>query len=293
MVDGERNAKRRRRGGHRRRERACTGKVGWRAQADSRRGEQGGRGNYHWGVKYHIILKRPNSSVPVASFGVLGPHHPIIEHDVGTRILDQKNKEKKITFCWKALDHSLNNFEELTQWAFFPLGLHLPTQLQTWMTLVNALKSIIVFIETDEITKTSTLTTTFHKPAGGANIYVRFGYSPLKHCSHTRGKVSGSMNSYPIDMMHTIQQSTKEGLKEELEGDFRLNKSINWIEQVWTPNRKTIHDLPQSCGGGKSICLVWIRPTDDFQSRPGKQFRINECWYGQCKQTGLQSMTQI
>ena len=55
---------------------------------------------------------------------------------------------------------------------------------------------------------------TFHNPEGESNMYVRFGYGPLKICNHTQGKVSGSMNAKPINIIHTNQQSTKEGLNE-------------------------------------------------------------------------------
>ena len=44
-----------------------------------------------------------------------------------------------------------------------------------------------------------TLATTFHKPAGGANLYVRLGYVPHKIFNHTRGQVSGPMNADPIN----------------------------------------------------------------------------------------------
>ena len=38
---------------------------------------------------------------------------------------------------------------------------------------------------TGAITKTGTLTTTFHKPAGEANLYVRFGCVPLTIFNNT------------------------------------------------------------------------------------------------------------
>ena len=44
------------------------------------------------------------------------------------------------------------------------------------------LKSINVLMATGEITKTGTLATTFRKPVGGENPYVRFGYVPLPIC---------------------------------------------------------------------------------------------------------------
>ena len=39
--------------------------------------------------------------------------------------------------------------------------------------------------------------------------------------NRTQGQVSVSMNSDPLNMIHTIQQSTKEGLNKYLDGDFR------------------------------------------------------------------------
>ena len=61
-------------------------------------------------------------------------------------------------------------------------------------------------METGEITKTGTLATTFHKPSGEANLYVHFGYVALKIYNHTPVQVSGSINTDPINMIHTIQQ---------------------------------------------------------------------------------------
>ena len=67
---------------------------------------------------------------------------------------------------------------------------------------------------TDSITKPVNLANTFHKPVGEANIYVRFGYVQMKFCNHTQVQVSGSMNADPINILHTSQQSTKEGFVE-------------------------------------------------------------------------------
>ena len=73
------------------------------------------------------------------------------------------------------------------------------------------MKTINALVETVAITKTGTFATTFHKTSGGWEVpYVCFGYIPLKNFNQTWGKVSGSMNSDPIKMMHTSQQSTKE-----------------------------------------------------------------------------------
>ena len=65
--------------------------------------------------------------------------------------------------------------------------------------------------------KTGILATNFHKPVGESNPYVWFGYGKLIICNHTQGQVSVSMNTDPIDMIHTSQQSTKEVLNEVLE----------------------------------------------------------------------------
>ena len=83
-----------------------------------------------------------------------------------------------------------------------------------------------VFMETGEITKTGTLDTTLQNPAGEANMYVQFGYFSLKICNYTQGQVSGSMNTDAINITHPSQQSTKEGLNNELEGDYILSNTI-------------------------------------------------------------------
>ena len=54
------------------------------------------------------------------------------------------------------------------------------------------------------------LATTFYKPVGEVNVYVHFGYGPLKICSQNQGQVLGLMNYYPINIIHTSQESTKE-----------------------------------------------------------------------------------
>ena len=79
------------------------------------------------------------------------------------------------------------------------------------------MKPINVLTETGEFTKTSTPVTTFKKPAREANQYVCFGYGPLEICKHIRGKVSGSINADPINIIHASQKSTKEGLNKEFE----------------------------------------------------------------------------
>ena len=53
------------------------------------------------------------------------------------------------------------------------------TWSQSQLTWAPALKLIILFMETGEITKTVTLATIFHKPVGESNMYVHFGYGQL------------------------------------------------------------------------------------------------------------------
>ena len=90
------------------------------------------------------------------------------------------------------------------QFSTNPFIQHLPTQLQILITWGTALKQINSLIVTGEITKTGTLATTFHKPAGEANPYVRFGCSPLTICNHIWGQNSESMSADPMNMMHKI-----------------------------------------------------------------------------------------
>ena len=94
------------------------------------------------------------------------------------------------------------------------------------------MKQINALMATVAITKTSTLITTFHKPAEEENMYVQFGYVPLTICNNAQGQVLGSMNYYPINMIHTIQQSKREGLNKELKRDLRSSKSTNQSKQV-------------------------------------------------------------
>ena len=63
--------------------------------------------------------------------------------------------------------------------------------------------------------------------AGEENLYVRFGYDPQKICNQIPGQVSVSMNGDIVNIIYKIQQSTKKGLFEELDGYFRSSKAIN------------------------------------------------------------------
>ena len=61
------------------------------------------------------------------------------------------------------------------------------------------------------------------------------------------------------------------------------SQSIHLWWQVHRNNRNPRRNLPQTCGGRKSICLVCIHPTDNFQSHPSKRFSINELWHSKFK----------
>ena len=55
-------------------------------------------------------------------------------------------------------------------------------------------------------------------------MYVRFGYTPLEIFNHTQEQVPLSMNDDPINMIRTSQQHQKEGMHQDLQGDFRNSK---------------------------------------------------------------------
>ena len=59
------------------------------------------------------------------------------------------------------------------------------------------------------------------------------------------------------------------------------NQYIYWFHGSHK-NQNPRHDLPQTSGGLKSVCPVWIRPTGNFQSHTRKSFRINERWSNNC-----------
>ena len=214
------------------------------------------------------------------------------------------NPNKRNNILWYVYTNCQKStifFQELTQWDLVPFRLTLIWNynenknilqclwincqqttkcFQTWGSAFNPLN---VLMDTDKSNKTNTLATAFHKYAWEANTYVWFGYSPLKICNHTKGQVSGSMNSDPMNMIHTIKQSTKEVFNEELEGYLRSRKSRNRNKQDWTPKRHPLHGIPQTCKGITFICLVWIRTTENLESHPWTSFSINVVWSDQYK----------
>ena len=51
-----------------------------------------------------------------------------------------------------------------------------------------------------------------------------------------------------------------------------------WWRQVKSQKPHPRHDLPQNLEGRKSVCPVWIGPTDNFLTHLRKIFRVNERW---------------
>ena len=99
-----------------------------------------------------------------------------------------------MTLCWKYLDHSQNNYEGLTQWAFLPPR---PTPTYTTINLNNLKK----FLEANQCIdydrcnkKISTLTMTFYNTTGEANPYIRFGIRT------TGGLISHPRTSFRINV---------------------------------------------------------------------------------------------
>ena len=118
-------------------------------------------------------------------------------------------RKTKMTLCWKYLDPSLNNCEVLTQWDFvilYPTLTYIHSNLNTLSNFLEANQCIDGNMCNK---KPGNLVTNFHNTVGEANLYVRFGYSPLEIWNHNQGNVSGSMNADPINMIHTHQQSTE------------------------------------------------------------------------------------
>ena len=60
-------------------------------------------------------------------------------------------------------------------------------------------------------------------------------------------------------------------------------QSINWRWKLKSHNRQPNHDLPQACGENKSICMIWLLPTENLQPHPKTSFNINESWSIKCK----------
>ena len=59
---------------------------------------------------------------------------------------------------------------------------------------------------------------------------------------------------------------------------------MSWIHSIdlWrklkSHHRNLFHNLPQTCGGRKSVCLIWILPREIFLTHPSTIFSINERW---------------
>ena len=71
----------------------------------------------------------------------------------------------------------------------------------------------------------------------------------------------------------TYTTTTVSNLRNCLESNQCIDDTMQ-NNQNWHPR----HDLPQICGGNKSVCPVWIHITDNFLTHPRTSFRINELW---------------
>ena len=82
-------------------------------------------------------------------------------------------------------------------------------------------------------------------------------------------------------------------MEDELEGDFKSIKTINWHQQEVTTNCKPCHNLPQACGGSKYVCLVCKWPIENLSLHLITVISNNEQWSGQLQQTNKQSYIPV
>ena len=84
----------------------------------------------------------------------------------------------------------------------------------------------------------------------------------------------------PSMKFHTgSEENTK--LTRKVCTEKRVLIQINKIP-VQSHNWHPPHNFPQTCGGRKSVCPIWILPTYNFLTRPGTSFRINEHLSSKC-----------
>ena len=95
---------------------------------------------------------------------------------------------------------------------------------------------------------------TFLNPVENANPYLSFGYGSLKISYHTRGKISGLMNSDAVNSKHISTAKKGSIVRWTWRGFLGSTKTNNWCQQVWTPKHHPWHNLPQACGGSKPVC---------------------------------------
>ena len=114
-----------------------------------------------------------------------------------------QNTDNKINMnsCWKALDHSLNNCEELTQWEFVPL-------VPTFTYTTSNLKNLRNFLEANKFIDVNRCNNknlhTCHKlpqACWEANPYVQFKYIPLKIWNPTQELVKITCRLYWVHVV--------------------------------------------------------------------------------------------
>ena len=103
---------------------------------------------------------------------------------------------------------------------------------KTWGSILAYSKSI----GCDKCNRTTvTLVVTFLKTMGRENMFIWFGYNPYTIFYHNQGKVSGSMNPYPINAKTRVKNKQRKSWSINLKY-FKINKNSS-SEQVITPSR--------------------------------------------------------
>ena len=90
------------------------------------------------------------------------------------------------------------------------------------------------------------------------------------------------INQYPDFCIYSSDRKLNKKKQKTLSWLPR-RQSINWWWKVKEHIRHPKQNLTQAWRASKSLCLVYIRPTEKFQSHPRKSFRINKCWSSQLK----------
>ena len=116
------------------------------------------------------------------------------------------------------------------------------------------------------------------------------GMSHWNFQSHPR--TSFRINKWRYNKYDT-HKSTIKKIRSELRTWMRFYiKKGNQLKQSSLNTQPAPFPRPlKNCGGSKSACPVWIRPTDNFESYPRTSFSINKRWSGKCEQMGQQSTT--
>ena len=111
----------------------------------------------------------------------------------------------------------------------------------------------------------------------------KISFDIYKYRTPTKGKIFCDIYKYRkppkstifCDVYKLISKNSKKIVKLE---EPPWSQSIYWLKQVQLKNWNPLHKLPQTCGGRKYICPVWIWCTDNLLSHLRTSFRINNIW---------------